>query len=161
MIERWKEAFDMKLNDKNEWEWNDFVKGYDEGWDNYFALVAEWNKFIVDYNAVVAPRRRNFGRPLAASDAQRVDVLKRRKAGQSLRSIVEDTNLSLRTVRTIVGKADYVGRARLARLQRIAPDRVTEDYRRAGRKIRNTLPQQINVLESHGQDLLKRAKGTR
>jgi hypothetical protein len=45
------------------------------------------------------------GRPLAASAAQCAEVLKLHKAGRSLRGIVEDTNLGLNTVRTIVGKA--------------------------------------------------------
>ena len=50
-------------------------------------------------------------------------MLRRRKAGQSLRDIADDTTLSQRTVRTIVDKADGVDRATLARLERIAPDK--------------------------------------
>jgi hypothetical protein len=34
------------------------------------------------------------------------EVLELRKAGRSLRGIVDDTNLGLSTVRTIVGKAN-------------------------------------------------------
>jgi Homeodomain-like domain len=59
------------------------------------------------YIALIA--HRNIGRPLAASDAQRATVLKLHKAQHSLRSIAEDVNLSLRTVRTIIDKRDGRG----------------------------------------------------
>ena len=39
-----------------------------------------WNRFVPDYNAIVAPR--NVGRPLAASEAQVATVLKLHKAGK-------------------------------------------------------------------------------
>jgi hypothetical protein len=154
-------AFNMVQDDKGLWCWDGFIRECEEKEQKYFALRADWNKFFPKYNAVVAPRRRNFGRPLAASNAQRADVLKRRKAGQSLRSIADDTNLSLRTVRTIIDKADRVDRATLARLERIAPDKLAEAHLRARKRLRDALPQQINALEKRGEDLIKRAKGTR
>ena len=126
MIERWIEAFDMEMNDDGVWEWGTetFIDRYHTLMDRYLDLSKRWNKIIPYYNAVVAPRLRNLGRPLAASLAQKADVLKRRKAGQSLRGIADETFLSLRTVRTIVDKANGVDRATLARLQRIMPDRL-------------------------------------
>jgi hypothetical protein len=104
--ERWCDAFDMVLNDKGEWDWSDWLKQRHEAWEKWDALRKDWNRFVGEYNSVVAPRRRNFGRPLQASDKQREDVLKLHKAGMSLRGIVDDTNLGLSTVRTIVDKKD-------------------------------------------------------
>ncbi len=63
-------------------------------------LVREWNAFVPRYNAVVRPRAP--GRPLEASETQIADVLKRRKAGASLRTIVAATGLGLSTVRSIL-----------------------------------------------------------
>jgi hypothetical protein len=71
--------------------------------DKHQKLVKDWNRFVWQYNRVVAPRP--SGRPLAASDAQIADVVKRRKAGASLRAIVANTGLGLRTVRSILAGA--------------------------------------------------------
>lgn len=43
------------------------MRVYDQLFDEYKKLCADWNKFVGEYNAVVVPRERNFGRPLAAS----------------------------------------------------------------------------------------------
>ena len=84
---------------------------------------------------------------------------KRHKRGQSLRSIAEDTELSFQAVRTIIDKKDGVDRATLARLERIAPDRIAKAYERARRKTRKYLPARINALLEKAADLDKRAKG--
>jgi hypothetical protein len=34
---------------------------------SFLMSTRNWNKFVGEYNAVVVPRERNFGRPLAAS----------------------------------------------------------------------------------------------
>ena len=160
--EQWVEAFNMVLNDAGEWSWADgLMQRYEHLHGKYVALVRDWNKFIPRYNAEVAPKRRNFGRPLAASDAQREDVLKRRRKGQSLRSIAEEMNLGLQTVRTIVDKSDGLDRATLARLERISPNRVAEARERANRKARAALPKRINEMQKRGATLIKRAKGLR
>jgi hypothetical protein len=157
--EQWIEAFKMELNDKDEWSWSKFVDDHHEQAERYEALRLKWNKFVGEYNGVVAPRHRNFGRPLAASDSQRADVRKRRKAGQSLREIAEDTNLGLRTVRTIVDKADGLDRGAVARLERIAPDRLAEARERRLRRLRVSLPRRINDDIKRGAELRKQAKG--
>ena len=162
-IESWIEAFDMELNDKGEWCWGDtLMQKFDALLSDYHALLNDWNKFVPSYNAVVAPRRRNFGRPLAASASQQAEVVKRREAGQSLRGIVHDTGLSLRTVRTITEKADGVDRATLARLQRFAPDKLgklAEARERARKKSRDSLPKRLTALRKRSDALLKTAKG--
>jgi hypothetical protein len=162
MIDSWIEAFDMEMNDKGEYAWGDsLMTRYDELREKHYALVKDWNRFVPGYNAVVAPRMRNFGRPLAASESQQSDVMKRRKAGQSLRAIADETGLSLRTVRTITEKADGVDRATLARLQRIAPNRVAEAKERSRKRSRDALPRRITTTRKRGADLLKMAKGLR
>jgi hypothetical protein len=84
-------------------------------------------------------------------------VLKRHKAGQSLRSIAEDTNLGLRTVRTIIDKADGVDRATLARLQRIAPNKLAEARERMHRRARALIPRRVTELQKRGAKLRKKA----
>jgi hypothetical protein len=157
MIDQWIDAFDMVQNDKGEWCLADWMKSSDEWYEKFVGVRNQWNKFVPEYNAVVAPKRRNFGRPLAASPSQRDDVLKRHKAGHSLRSIAEDTNLGLRTVRTIVDKADGVDRATLARLQRIAPDKFEEARERLNRRARAVLARRVTELQKRGAKLRKKA----
>jgi hypothetical protein len=160
MIERWCEAFDMEQDDSGRWHMPDsvFVR-YDQLLENHRKLTRDWNRFVDQYNSVIAPRTRNFGRPLAASPAQQANVLARRKQGQSLRFIAEATNLSLRTVRTVIDKKDGVDRATLARLERLAPDKIKEARERAGRNMRASVPKQAGTLLEEGEKLLKRAKG--
>ena len=160
MINRWIEAFSMVQNNRGEWSWGDTImQMYDALWDRYTELRAKWNKLVPEYNAVVAPKLRNFGRPLGASPAQREDVLRRRRAGESLRRIVDATGLSFQTVRTIIDKKDGVDRATMARLARIAPEKMAEARAQAARKTRNALTVQINSMLRRGADLRKAAKG--
>lgn len=107
----------------------------------------------------MAPRLRNVGRPIAASDAQQEQVLKHHKAGKSLRWIAEAMTLSRRTVDTIVKRADGTDRATLRRLQRIAPDKFADARERARARTRDALPQRINAFLAEGRELLKESKG--
>lgn len=159
LVHRWIDAFDMELSDKGDWELPQWVAARDELADKSKSLLADWNKFVRQYNGIVAPKRRNFGRPLAASPSQQADVLSRRKRGQPLRAIADETGLSLRTVRTIIEKADGTDRATLARLQRIAPNKLEEAYERDRRRTRDALPRAIAEQQKVGHELLKRAKG--
>ena len=158
-MDRLVEALDLVLDDNGQWTWNEWVQKRDELWEKNQELIRDWNAFVPKYNAVVAPRVRNFGRPLAASPAQQADVLKRRKAGESLRGIAEDTGLSFQTVRTIVDKPDRKDRATLARLERRQRDRHAEAGERLRKKARDALPRHINEMIKRGAELRKRAKG--
>ena len=73
LIDSWIDAFDMEQDDKGEYCWREGgpIQERDEWEALYHELRRDWNKFVPDYNAVVAPRLRNFGRPLAASETQR------------------------------------------------------------------------------------------
>lgn len=64
---------------------------------------------------------------------------RRRKAGQSLRDIADETRLGFQTVRTVVDKAASVDRATLARIQRIAPDMLAEAGERSRKRTRDAL----------------------
>jgi len=84
---------------------------------------------------------------------------RRRKAGQSLRDIAEDTGLGVRTVRTITNPTAARGRATQARMQRIAPDRLEQADYVSRRKQRKALPRRIKSARETSDDLRKRAKG--
>jgi hypothetical protein len=159
-IERWREAFDMQLTDDGTWGWKTWITRQEEIYAKYRALIAEWNRFVAEYNAVVAPKRRNIGRPLAAGLGQVKDVRRRRQAGQSIRSIALDTNLSERTVRTIIGKVEGSDRATLARLERIAPETRAEVIKqRREANDRRVVAKQVNGFMKVVVELRKRAKG--
>jgi hypothetical protein len=160
--EQWVDAFNMVQNDKGDWCWREGrIQDRDEGWEKFFDLRKRWNKVVGDYNAVVAPRRRNFGRPLAASETQRLKVLKLRDSDHSLRDIADETNLGLQTVRTIVDKRDWKDRGTVARLERIAPNRLAEAEERSRKRVRDGLPRRITEMHKSGAKLIKRAKGLR
>lgn len=158
MIEQWRDAFDMTLNDDGEWDWSEYIQHHKAIEACYDALLKKWNRFVPQYNAIVAPTIPHPGRPIAASPAQRADVLKRRKARQSLRRIADDTALSFQTVRTIIDRADGVDRSTRARLAKIAPDKLADALERANRKLRNSLPGRINAMVKQGAELQKRLK---
>jgi len=102
--------------------------------------------------------RRNVGRPLAASDAQCVQVLRLNKCGKSLRAIAEETNLGLNTVRTIIGRKNGTDRTSVKHMAKIDPDRTREKMWTAKRQQRDALPKRINELRKVGDDLIKEAK---
>ena len=157
MIDRWKQAFDMVQNDEGTWEWDrSFVEG-DEWFAKYQAIVHDWNRFVPDYNAAVRPR--NVGRPLAASDAQVVQVRALRKRGMSLRNIAEETNLGLPTVRTIVDQHNGTDRTTLKHLRRIDPDRAAQRQWQAKSQSRKALPKRIAAWEKAAAELRKEVKG--
>ena len=156
----------MVLNDKGQWDWSQTSKDeraeHITHLDQLFALRLRWNKVVAEYNAIVTPKRRNLGRLLNASRTQQADVLAKRKAGQSLRDIAEDTSLTLQTVRTIIDKADGIDRATLARLERIAPDKLAKLKEARIRRLlraRDALPDKINESVERTGELLQRAKG--
>jgi DNA repair exonuclease SbcCD ATPase subunit len=164
-IERWIEAFNMVRNDKGVWMWgDDLIEDRNKWFNEYRRIRDEWNRFVPEYNAVVAPSARlaslrNIGRPLAAGPGQVERIKARRKEGKSLRWIAEEMGLGLQTVRTVLDKADGVDRATLARLERIAPDKIAEA--RSRRAIRDiaALPKRINANLKRNAELIKQAKG--
>jgi hypothetical protein len=92
-------------------------------WDEHWKLVDRWNALDRDWNRIIPliDGLRDVGRPLAASEAQAAYVLKLHRQRKSLRSIADETSLSLRTVRTIIGRAHFSDRTSMKR-RKIATD---------------------------------------
>jgi len=147
----------MELDENGKWSWSEFVTAANGWHDKFVALLREWNHFVPDYNAAV--RRRNIGRPLAASDAQRDTVLKLRRRGLSLRAIAEETTLGLNTVRTVVDQRDQCDRTSVKHLERIRRDMGEERTWQSRKRVRDGLPRRIGALQQQSAELLKEAKG--
>jgi len=157
IIESWIEAFDMRRKDDGDLSWAEWVGRCEAAQQNYVAIVREWNRFVPDYNRVIATK--SIGRPLDASDAQVAQVKKLHKVGASLRGIVEETGLSFQTVRTMVGREACSDRTSRKRLERIDPDRAAEIAERSRKRTRSALPKRIDQILQQGAELLKEAKG--
>jgi hypothetical protein len=156
-FETLKEAFGMVLDDNGMWTWKEsFVDG-GEWAIKYSTIVRDWNKNVAEFNAVIRPR--NVGRPLAASEAQIAQVRKLRKAGSSLRGIVDETGLTLATVRTIAGSDTGTDRTSIKHLSRIDPERARVKVWLAKKRLRDGLPKRLHDLRKRGDKLIKEAKG--
>lgn len=150
-LERWRETFDMVETERGTWTTAPWWEAHDKLVADFNDLARRWNKFLPLLN------QNPVGRPLAASEAQQALVRKRRKAGKSLRWIEAETNLSLQTVRTIVGKTD--GTDRTTKQRRIALDHPTVVAWKRKRRTGQGLPRQAQAVVETGRDLLKEAKG--
>jgi hypothetical protein len=151
-IERWAETFGMVLTDDG-WTWKLFWEEHNQIIDEYNNLVARWNRFVPMLNL------QNVGRPLAASEAQCVRVLKLRKLGMSLRGIAEETNLGLATVRTIIDKQHRNDRTAKRHRARIEPDRQRLARWKRQRRTGDSLPKQAQSVVDDGRALITEAKG--
>jgi hypothetical protein len=168
MIDAWIQAFEMQQNEEGTWVWKQsFVEG-DEWYEKHQAILHDWNKFVGEYNSLVAlvdDRRlagrlakREPGRPLAADASQRAKVFELHDEGTSLRDIAAETKLGLQTVRTLIGK--ITGTDRTSRkLARIAHDRARERQWRAKSQSRKALPKRIAAWKETAAELRKEVKG--
>jgi chromosome segregation ATPase len=174
ITESWCETFDMQLTDGG-WTWEPFWDEQNQLVDDYNALLARFNALVRDWNTHIAyakPRRRNVGRPLAASEAQVRAVLRLRHGlsgelvdGQvkslSLREIAEETGLGLNTVRTIIAQARRTDRTTRKHLARVDPEAIDRQRRARWKRRRrsgNELPKRINNHLKAGSDLLREAR---
>jgi hypothetical protein len=158
ILDSWKEAFEMELDDDGLWQWQSpLLRGYDELRRNYTELLKDWNRLIPKWNAHVAPK--DVGRPLAASDAQVMQVFKLRDQGVPYRLIVDETGLGMQTVRTILGRKTRTDRTSKRRLERVDPDRAAMISYKARKRTRDALPKRITEALADGAELIKAAKG--
>jgi lambda repressor-like predicted transcriptional regulator len=157
LIDSWIEAFGMELDESGNWTYAKWVSAAETWHDMYADVVRQWNRFVPEYNAKV--RRRNVGRPLDATDAQRETILKLRKRGMSLRAIAEETGRGLNTVRTIVDQCHRRDRTSIKHLERIRRDMGEERTWQSRKRTRHGLPRRIAALKQQGGELLKEAKG--
>ena len=157
VFEAWIETFEMERTDSGGLTWKPFWQEHNQLIDDYNDLVRRWNKYL----PVINREPRNVGRPLAASEAQVVQVQKLRKAGRSLRGIAEDTSLSVDTVRTIVGKMNGQDRTTTKHRQRL--ERIDERQRlvkwKRQRRTGDALPRRVQRVVEEGCALVKEAKG--
>jgi hypothetical protein len=154
-MESWKETFDMEQPEVGMWTWKPF---WDEHWqtiDDYNKLVDKWNKYLPLMNG----RPRNVGRPLGASEAQVIAVLKLRKAGSSIRVIAEETSLAKSTVETIIAKKNGTDRTTQKHRNRIEVDRQLLTTWKRQKRTGDALPKRAQRVVEEGRDLIKEAKG--
>jgi hypothetical protein len=147
----------MEMVEGDLWSWKPFRAQYDKLIDDYNKLVRNWNRYLP--RIVGAPR--NVGRPLGASEAQCTDVLQRHKAGQSLRGIAEETNLSFTTVRTIIAKrsgSDRTSKKHRQRLDRVDIDRQQRQTWKRQHRAGQHLPQRVNRYLKETKALILKAK---
>jgi hypothetical protein len=146
------EDFEMMLAD-NGGGWNDGpIKRYSDLANEYNKLVKKWNRYVGSLKVSHA-----IGRPLQASEAQQAQVRKLRKAGDTLREIGHETNLSIQTVRTIINRKKGVDRPNKKRNE-IRKNKLSCQHtisRRDGEGTRDTLADQIDKVLRDGEDLLK------
>ncbi len=158
LLVSWIEAFNMQQGEDGRWYWQDgLVERHDLLKQQHLALLKDWNQFVGEYNVMIKPRQ--IGRPLNASDAQCAAVLKLHKAGMSLQHIADDTNLGLRTVRTVIGRTTRTDRTSIKRLHRIDPDKASLISDKTRKRTRDALPKRINTALAEGVALIKEAKG--
>jgi hypothetical protein len=148
------EAFGMERGD-NGWTWKPFWDGYADLIERHSALVRQWNKAVPILNAGL----QDVGRPLAASEAQVATVLRLHKQGKSLRWIVDETSLGLRTVRTIVDRKHGTDRTTKARRQKIEIDKFQRAHWKAQKRTGDALPKRVAAVIETGAALVTEAKG--
>src|SRR5439155_16090338 len=118
------------------WSFRPWMQERSEYHDKYMALLHKWNRTVTLFNAKIG-QPSGTGRPLEASESQRAEVLRLRKAGASLRGIAEETNLGLRTVRTIIDRKHGTDRtSKRHEIRRIEINRQEETRRRVRERTR-------------------------
>jgi hypothetical protein len=177
----------MVLNDDGVWTWGPYVmesqkckielewqrKEHNALVQNHNDLVRKWNHA----HCVKVLGGQPVGRPLAASEAQIVQVLNLRNAGMSLRAIADETSLGLNTVRTIIDKKRNAGRVARRAHMLMRKDEITgleeeaweierePDARQRASKFKrqkrtiDALPKQAQRVVEEGRALIKEAKG--
>jgi hypothetical protein len=143
---------------------NDRQRGVDREpfWQEHWQTIDAYNKLVREWNAalpLINGRTQPVGRPLAASEAQVLEVKRLRKTGRSLRGIVDDTNLGFGTVRTIIDRGNGTDRTTEKHRARIGLDRMRLASQRQQKRTGDALPRQAQRVVEEGQELIKEAKG--
>jgi hypothetical protein len=170
LIERWIDAFDLQIGDDGKYRtsaphivdrFNELVGDYNKLLKDANDLREKWNAHVPAWNAFVAPKKkRAVGRPLAASDAQCAKVLRLKHNGMSLRAIMDETNLGMQTIRTIIGRKDYSDRTTMRYLEKINHKPIRDPLGRGRKRTREALLSKgIAENLAEGAALIKAAKG--
>jgi Helix-turn-helix domain of resolvase len=148
-IRQWIEGFEMTLTD-NGWVWKgDPIEGYNDLLNKYKKLVRKWNRYFGSFKT-----RQGIGRPLQASEVQQARVRKLRKVGHTLREIANETNLSLQTIRTILGHKGGVGRTDKTK-NKLRKIELNHHRMNSWRTRNRTGDAQINAVIKDSKNLLK------
>ena len=134
-LESRRETFDMELTDEGKWTWKPFLGQLGEAVEQYRSGET------LESGGANSQRQSAGSRPsLAASEAQIAAVRRLHKQGKSLRWIVDDTNLSLRTVRTIIGREHGTDRTTKTRREKIEIDKFQRAHWKAQKRTGDALP---------------------
>lgn len=158
----WIDVFDMQLGDDGAWQFDrsqsEILDRLVALHDDHKALISKWNRFVSEYNAIVAPKPVGAkGRPIAASDEQIERVRQLRRDGRSYSQIVDSTGLSLQTVRTIVAGPVKASEER-RKLVRMTLNKEAAARYRARKRERDAMPSRIASLDQKGKDLVSQAR---
>jgi hypothetical protein len=148
-------TFGLELDDDGQWRNGEFIQGYNALVNRFNELIDRYNKLVRDLNQYAVPPK-PVGRPLAASEAQRAQVIKHHKAGKSARWIAEEMTLSRRTVTTVIDKLDGSDRNTQKRRRQLGLEPKRKDWRPAAMA---RLPKRATAHFEKGRELLKEAKG--
>lgn len=153
-LQGWRDTFDMVETERGTWAWAPFWDEHNGLLNDYNDLVRRWNKNLPRING----EPRNVGRPLAASETQCAAVLKLHKSGVSLRGIVDETSLGLRTVRTIIEQKRGTDRTTRGHRDRLDISGAVVRWKRQKRS-GQYLPRRVQAAVEKGEALIKQARG--
>jgi hypothetical protein len=154
-LEHFITTFGLVVDDAGRWRNGEFIKSHYDLVDKYNDLITGYNKLVDSFNRNIA-KVNPIGRPIAASEAQQVEIAKHHKRGKSSRWIAEELSLSRRTVTTIIGKLDSSDRTTNLHRRRLGLEPKVRDWRPAAM---TRLPKQATAHLEKGRELLKEAKG--
>src|SRR4051812_12658637 len=74
-LEHFVSVFGMQVNAEGFWQWGELIENYNGLIDRNHELRDKFNRLVTAYNRFAVPPQ-PIGRPLAASEAQRAQVLR-------------------------------------------------------------------------------------
>jgi hypothetical protein len=154
-LEHFITTFGLVMDDDGLYHNGEFITEYQDSLDKYIDLIDRHNKLVGIINRHIA-KVNPIGRPIAASEAQQIEIRKHHKRGKSSRWIAEELSLSRRTVTTIIGKLDGSDRTTNLRRKRLGLEPKHKDWRPAAMA---RLPKQATKHFEKGRELLKEAEG--
>jgi hypothetical protein len=160
----WAEVFDMPLSEDGKRTWSgdlfNQLAQVSRLHDEHEELLRDWNRLVTKWNASGLTEPLPPGRPMKASADEQQMVLEHHAAGLSLRAIADETGLSLRSIRTVIGKATGTDRS-TKREAKLRTRRLKAERQRAWRQRRasiEALPRRLNEALETGAELVKLAK---
>jgi hypothetical protein len=154
-LETFISTFGLVLDENGRYGNGEFINGYRELIDSNNDLVNRHNKLVGRFNRNIATVN-PVGRPIAASEAQQIEIVKHHKRGKSSRWIADEMSLSRRTVTTIITKLDGSDRTMNLHRKRLGLEPRIKDWRPAAM---GRLPKAATKHLEKGRERIKEAKG--